>query len=232
MRLDKFLCETHAGSRSEVKNYIKKGRVVVNGQIIRKPEFSVIEDKDFVTLDGKQMLYEKFRYFMLHKPSGVITATTDSRDKTVLDLISEPGKEDLFPIGRLDKDTEGLLIITNDGELAHQLLSPKKHVDKTYYCKVKEPFSNAMREQLEHGVDIGEKKETLPATVNIISEYEVELTIQEGKFHQIKRMMHAVDNEIVYLKRISMGSVALDSSLKKGEYRPLSHTEIKKLKEY
>lgn len=171
---------------------------------------------------------------MLNKPGGVVSATEDKREKTVLDLIQEKKRKDLFPVGRLDKDTEGLLLITNDGPLAHELLSPKKHVDKTYFVKAGKPLSDEDVRMLETGVDIGEEKQTLPGKVSRLSPERTSfcLTIREGKFHQIKRMLQAVDNEVLYLKRLSMGSLVLDEGLDPGEYRPLTQEEIERLKEH
>lgn len=170
---------------------------------------------------------------MLNKPQGVVSATEDKRDKTVLDLIVSKKRKDLFPVGRLDKDTEGLLLITNDGELAHNLLSPKKHVDKTYYVELAKPVTDTTLAALEQGVDIGEESLTLPAKTAALSadRKSLQLTIREGKFHQVKRMFHAVENEVVFLKRLSMGSLSLDETLKPGEYRVLTEEEIARLKE-
>ena len=171
---------------------------------------------------------------MLNKPAGVVSATEDKREKTVVDLITEKRRKDLFPVGRLDKDTEGLLLITNDGALAHELLSPRKHVDKTYFVKVKEQVSTEHVKLLETGVDIGEEKLTLPGKISrmALERTSLCLTIREGKFHQIKRMFQAVDNEVLYLKRLSMGTLELDENLEPGAYRPLTQEEIKRLKEH
>ena len=169
---------------------------------------------------------------MLYKPAGVISATKDDRDKTVLDLITDKKRNDLFPVGRLDKDTEGLLLITNDGELAHRLLSPKKHVDKVYYAKVQGKVDESDVKAFADGVDIGDDTPTKSADLRILKseeESEIELTITEGRFHQVKRMFHAVGKEVIYLKRLSMGSLVLDKTLTKGEYRSLTEEEIKKL---
>ena len=169
---------------------------------------------------------------MLHKPAVVISATKDDRDKTVLDLITDKKRNDLFPVGRLDKDTEGLLLITNDGELAHRLLSPKKHVDKVYYAKVQGKVDESDVKAFADGVDIGDDTLAKSADLRILKseeESEIELTITEGRFHQVKRMFHAVGKEVIYLKRLSMGSLALDKTLTKGEYRSLTEEEIKKL---
>lgn len=230
MRLDKFLCENGCGTRSQVKQLVKQGRVCVNGLSCKSADLKIDENNDTVTVDGRTLNYAKFVYYMFHKPSGCVSATKDNHDKTVLDFIKkEDRKADLFPVGRLDKDTEGLLLITNDGGLAHRLLSPKKHVPKTYYVKIKSPLSEADVKRLEEGVDIGEEKETLPANVEVLEETKILLTISEGKFHQVKRMLLAVGNEVLYLKRLSMGSLKLDENLKAGEYRALTGEEIEKL---
>lgn len=233
IRLDKYLADMGLGTRTEVKKDIKKGRISVNGEIIKSPEYKIDTQTDAVLADGKEIAYEELIYYMLNKPQGVVSATEDRRDKTVLDLISEKKRKDLFPVGRLDKDTEGLLLITNDGELAHNLLAPKKHVDKKYFVRLKAPLSEENRKRLEEGVDIGEDKLTLPAQVFVLNEErdEAEIIIWEGKFHQIKRMFHAVGNEVVFLKRLSMGSLVLDEALLPGEYRLLTPQEIERLKE-
>lgn len=225
IRLDKFLCETGAGSRSEVKLLVKKGRVTVNGAVEKAPERKVDEQSDQIALDGQPLSYEKFVYYMLHKPAGVVTATRDSHEKTVMDLLKDAPGKDLFPVGRLDKDTEGLLLITNDGALSHRLLSPARHVDKTYLVKSAAAVTDGMRAALEGGVDIGDEKPTLPAKTELTKEGVLLLTITEGRFHQVKRMLSAVGNEVVYLKRLSMGPLMLDESLLKGEYRALTEEE-------
>lgn len=226
MRLDKFLCELNIGSRSQVKDYIRKGLVTVNSLPAAKPEQQIDEHKDRITFRGKQLSYQPFVYYMLNKPAGVVSATRDNTSKTVLDLITSDCKKDLFPVGRLDKDTEGLLLLTNDGELAHKLLSPKKHVDKTYLVGIEKPLSYEQVTVLEQGVDIGEKRLTLPAKVVLLSENQIILTIHEGKFHQIKRMLQAVDNRVLTLKRLSFGPLSLDEKLSLGEYRELTEQEV------
>lgn len=233
IRLDKYLADMGLGTRTEVKKDIKKGKISVNGQIMKSPEYKIDIQTDVVLSDGKEIAYEELVYYMLNKPQGVVSATEDRRDKTVLDLISEKKRKDLFPVGRLDKDTEGLLLITNDGELAHNLLTPKKHVDKKYFVRLKTPLSEENRKCLEKGVDIGEDKLTLPAQIFVLNKEkdEAEIIIREGKFHQIKRMFHAVGNEVVFLKRLSMGSLVLDEALLPGEYRLLTPQEIERLKE-
>ncbi len=225
IRLDKFLCEAGAGSRSEVKLLIKKGRVTINGAVAKAPETKVDEKNDQVALDAQPLSYEKFVYYMLHKPAGVVTATRDNHEKTVMELLKDAPGKDLFPAGRLDKDTEGLLLITNDGALSHRLLSPAKHVDKTYLVRTKAPVTDEMRRRLEEGVDIGDEKPTLPAKTELTEDGGLLLTVTEGRFHQVKRMLSAVGNEVVYLKRLSMGPLVLDGALSKGEYRVLTQEE-------
>ena len=234
IRLDKFLADMGLGTRSEVKKEIHKGQVRVNGIPERSPEYKLDIQKDLVEVNGRQISYAQQEYYMLNKPAGVVSATEDKKNMTVLDLIQEKQRKDLFPVGRLDKDTEGLLLITNDGLLAHQLLSPKKHVKKTYFVRVENPVSPEDIKILEEGVDIGEEKRTLPAEISCLSpeKNSLCLTIKEGKFHQIKRMFQAVDNKVLYLKRLSMGSLTLDETLAPGEYRPLTKEEIKRLKDH
>ena len=233
MRLDKFLAAAGAGTRSEVKNMMKKQAVTVNGTICKKPEQKIDPNKDEITLFGNRIVYEQTAYFLLNKPAGCVSASKDGREKTVLDYLNEPQCKNLFPVGRLDKDTEGLLLITNDGELAHKLLSPKKHVDKTYYAEISGKVCEEDRKAFEEGLDIGDEKKTLPAKLVILEAAEtskVEVTIQEGRYHQIKRMFEAVGKKVLYLKRISMGTLVLDDSLEKGTYRRLEEEEIVQLK--
>lgn len=233
LRLDKYLADMSVGTRSEIKTYIRKGRVKVNGQLCIQPEKKVSASDDDITFDEKRISYVSFVYIMLHKPVGVVSATNDNVSDTVLDLIKDKQRKDLFPVGRLDKDTEGLLLLTNDGELAHQLLSPKKHVDKVYYALVKGRVTKEDVDLFQSGVDIGEEELTLPAILNVVKSdetSEILLTIREGKFHQVKRMFEAVGKEVIYLKRLSMGGLSLDNSLAPGEYRDLSQDEIDLLK--
>ncbi len=233
MRLDKYLCETGFGTRSQVKDLLKKGQVMVNGEVVKKPELKINEITDQILCQGKKASYQKNIYLMLHKPAGVVSATEDSREKTVLDLVRpEDRKNGLFPVGRLDKDTEGLLLLTDDGELAHRLLSPKKHVDKTYYAKIDGQITEEHVKQFREGLDIGDEKKTLPAVLTILLSgpvSEIEVTIHEGRFHQIKRMFEAVGCKVTYLKRLSMGSLVLDETLTLGEYRPLTEAELEDL---
>lgn len=230
MRLDKFLCDTAGLTRTEAKNAVKKGQIAVNGHVQKAADFKVKENTDTVTFQGKPLSYAAFHYYMLHKPAGVITATEDKKESTVMDILREEKVKNLFPVGRLDKDTEGLLLITDDGELAHNLLSPKKHVDKEYLVKVRDSISEEDCRKLSEGVDIGDEKPTAPAKVERVAEKEILLTIREGRFHQVKRMLQAVGNEVLYLKRLSMGSLRLPEDLEKGAYRPLSEEEIYKIK--
>ena len=230
MRLDKFLSECGICSRSESKIFIKKGMITVNGKKAAKGEEKIDPDNDEIMFKGQKIIYAEFEYYMLNKPAGVVSATDDKNDKKVIDLVPKPHAKDIFPVGRLDKDTEGLLIITNDGETAHRLLSPKKHVDKTYFVRTSGgEIGTEEVEKLENGVDIGEEKLTLPAEIEILKNGEISeslLTIREGKFHQVKRMFKAVGREVIYLKRISMGNIKLDESLEKGECRRLTEDEI------
>ena len=230
IRLDKFLCEMEIGTRSQVKDIVKKGMVSVDGEVVKKADYKFDETAAKVCVNGKELSYQKFYYYMLNKPQGVVSATIDNHDKTVLDLLKDAPGKDLFPVGRLDKDTEGLLLITNDGELSHNLLSPKKHVDKTYLVETKIAVTEEMIHKLEQGVDIGEEQLTLPAKAERIEDKKIELTITEGKFHQVKRMLKAVNNEVIYLKRLSMGSLKLDDTLALGEYRCLTDNEVLELK--
>ena len=237
IRLDKYLADMGEGTRQEVKKYIRRGSVTVNGEQVRSPEHKV-DEKDQVCLGGREVSYAAAEYFMLNKPAGVVSATEDKRDRTVLDLIQGKKRKDLFPVGRLDKDTEGLLLITNDGALSHRLLSPRHHVDKTYYVEVQGYVSEKTKAAFQRGVDIGTEEEplvTMPARLEILEAGQtlscVRLTIREGKFHQVKRMFLSQNMEVTYLKRESMGSLKLDDSLAPGEYRPLTENEIKRLKE-
>jgi 16S rRNA pseudouridine516 synthase len=223
------------GTRSQVKDIIKKGNITVNGEIVKTADFKINENADDILYMGKSVKYQRYFYYMLHKPAGVVTATYDKNDKTVMDLLVGADGKDLSPVGRLDKDTEGLLLITNDGELNHNLLSPKKHVAKTYYVECDGAIDEGKVEILEKGVDIGDSKPTLPAKVVILESadncYKMELTITEGRFHQVKRMVAAVGGEVTYLKRISFGTLTLDENLEKGKYRPLTPQEIDDLKQ-
>jgi len=233
MRLDKFLTELGIGTRSEVKKILKSGQVTVNGALVKKPEEKIDETKDIIAYQGKVLTYEQFEYYMFHKPAGCVTAASDAQHKTVMDYLKDLTRKDLNPVGRLDIDTEGLLLITNDGMLSHELLSPTKHVPKTYYAKVEGVVTEEDVNLFAEGVDIGEKKLTKPANLKILVSdtiSEIELTISEGKFHQVKRMFEAVGKKVVYLKRLSMGNLILDNALAPGAYRALTEEEIENLR--
>lgn len=234
IRLDKYLADMGIGTRSEVKKTIKKGQVLVNGALQNKPEAKISIGTDLVSYQGKNIQYKEFVYYMLHKPAGCVSAVKDNIYPTVLSYIENPNQYELFPVGRLDVDTEGLLLITNDGALAHELLSPKKHIAKTYYAKINDIVTEKEKQLFLEGLDIGDDKKTLPAELEIIksdAESEILLSITEGRYHQVKRMFEAVGKKVLYLKRVSMGSLTLDEQLDKGSYRPLTEEEIKGLKE-
>lgn len=233
MRLDKFLANAGVGSRKDVKALLKKRYVTVNGEIIKDGTMHVDENTDNIKVNETAIHYQKYVYIMMHKPPGVISATEDRREKTVIDLLpSDIKRFRPFPVGRLDKDTEGLLLITNNGELAHQLLSPKKQVDKTYYAKVKGVVTEEDCNYFARGVRLNDGYITKPALLRIIQQgdvSEVEIVISEGKFHQVKRMFLAVGKKVIYLKRTKMGKLSLDSQLNLGEYRELSKDELELL---
>lgn len=225
MRLDKYLVECGIGTRKEVKKIIDGKLISVNDKIISSPKENVDEEKDTVKYKNEIIKYKKFRYYILNKKSGYITAVDDPRDKTVMDLLPEwVIKKDLAPVGRLDKDTEGLLLLTNDGQLNHRLLSPKSHVDKTYYAELEKNISEDDLEKLRNGVDIGGYM-TMPALAEKIEDKKIHLTIKEGKFHQVKKMLEAVDNKVVYLKRISFGNLKLND-MELGEVREVNLEDI------
>lgn len=233
MRLDKYLCETGFGTRSQVKALLKKGLVSVNGEPEKRPERKVDEHSDIISCGGKAAVYSEFIYLMLYKPAGVLTARSDRRERTVFDLILAELRRDLSPVGRLDKDTEGLLLLTDDGPLAHHLLSPRHHVEKVYFAQVRGELREADILSFQEGLDIGDERKTLPAKLEIQksgAESEVLVTLHEGRYHQVKRMFQAVGCEVLYLKRLSMGSLALDESLAPGEWRRLREEEIALLK--
>lgn len=242
MRLDKFLSELNIGTRKQIKEYVKNGRCTVNGIPATKADVHIDENSDDIAFDGIPLKYSRFHYFLLNKPIGVVSATRDGRNETVLDLLAGENVKGLSPCGRLDIDTEGLLLLTDDGDLIHKLLSPRKHVDKVYEVHISKPLDEAEIKKLECGVNIGDKNEdgsidfTLPAKVQILDDLDenknpvILLTIHEGRFHQVKRMLEAVDNEVVFLRRLSMGSLVLDDDLKPGDYRELTDQEINELK--
>ena len=264
IRLDKFLADTGYGTRSKTKQLVRSGAVLINGEKASSSDVKINPESDIVTVNGKTATYEEFEYYMLNKPAGVISASTDRVEKTVVDLITEKKRRDLFPVGRLDRDTEGLLIITNDGMLANRLLAPGKHVDKVYKVIVTGRLDEEDVEAFKEGLDIGDEKLTKPAVLSIIKiaeestndettidetiddetavdetmaedimteeiTTEAEVTITEGRFHQVKRMFEARDHKVIYLKRLSMGRLKLDESLPTGEYRKLTEEEKKML---
>jgi len=233
-RIDKVLAHTGFGSRKGVKQIVRSGHVEVNGHIIRNSSLKVDTDVDVITVNGEQIHYREFIYMMLNKPKGVISATEDRIHQTVVDLLDLDSQRFVpFPVGRLDIDTTGFLLLTNDGQLAHELLSPKKRVAKTYAVTVDRPVGAVEKKQLEQGVTLDDGYETLPAIVQWIHPQngkEVLLTIYEGKFHQVKRMFQAVGGTVTSLKRVQFGPLELDPALKLGDYRELSEAEIKLLK--
>lgn len=238
IRLDKYLSDMASETRSKIKEYIRKGRVTINGAVIKSPDTKVDMDNDEVCIDSKPIYYVKYYYYMMNKPQGVITSTEKGKTKTVMDVFKETGIDcprfnELSPVGRLDKDTEGLLLITNDGDLNHRLLSPKNHVDKVYFTELKHPLKPSDIEAFAEGLDLGDFI-SKPAKLEICEnegKFTARVTISEGKFHQIKRMFEAVDNEVIYLKRLQMGSLVLDKKLEPGDVRELTDEEIKILSE-
>ncbi len=232
MRLDKYINDCTGIGRSSVRKAVRLGKITVNSSNNVKPELNIEPGKDEVYYDGTLLEYVQFHYFMLNKPAGLISARTDNREKTIIDLMPAKLRDKLAPVGRLDKDTEGLIIITDDGMLAHNLISPKKHVDKKYYCDLKAEISEEDLKKLENGINIGDAELTLPAKAEYAGDdrKSIYLTIHEGRFHQIKRMLYAVNNEVVYLKRISISDIPLDPELPKGGYRPLTAEELQRLK--
>ena len=232
MRLDKFFTATGTLTRSEALRAVRSKRVCVNGVPALKADMKIDPEADAVTLDGERVIYKKYTYIMLNKPAGYVSATDDSRLPTVLDLLSEKyGRLGLFPCGRLDRDTVGLMLLTDDGELAHFLLSPVSHVPKTYYYECESPLGEDDAEALRRGVDIGEKNPTKPASLEY-EEKSGKITLAEGRYHQIKRMFEAVGNKITYLERVTFGPLSLDPSLRRGEWRELSDTEINEIQKH
>ncbi len=238
LRLDKYLTEMGEGTRSQIKEMARKGRILVDGIPEKRAERKIDPEQQQVSVDGCLVSYVRYEYYMLNKPQGVVSATEDSRYETVISLIEERKRDDLFPVGRLDIDTEGLLLITNDGDLAHRLLSPKKHVDKVYFARIEGELPPDAKERIEEGLVLSDGTPTMPARLEVRKQgkgevpSEIHLTIREGKFHQVKRMFETLGCCVIYLKRMSMGSLILDEALKPGEYRPLSEDEILKLKSH
>ncbi|PKD99394.1 pseudouridine synthase [Macrococcoides caseolyticum] len=229
MRLDKFLGNHGFGTRKEVKLLVKRGAVKVNDVVVKKSDIKIVPENDTVTVYDEVVMYEPFVYIMLNKPAGYISSTKDYKDETVLELIEGFEHYELHPVGRLDKDTEGLLILTNDGQFSHDVLSPRKHVNKTYFARVDGYVTDDTVELFKAGITLDDGYKAMPAELQIISAgeiSEIELVIQEGKFHQVKRMFIAVDMTVIYLKRIKMGGLPLDESLTPGAYRKLTLEEI------
>lgn len=230
-RIDKLLASTGRWSRSEVKRLVREGRVLVDGQICASAETKYDAEKASICVNGEMMRPSRHIYVMLHKPAGMLSATEDKNAKTVLDLLPEAyRRRGLFPVGRLDKDTEGLLLLTDDGQLAHDLLSPKKHVDKRYYARVEGALNEADCAAFEEGMTLGDGMTCLPAGLEILSADEAIVTLREGKFHQVKRMLAARGKPVRYLKRLSMGALTLDDRLEPGDWRELTEEELKMLK--
>ena len=239
MRLDKYLGNSGVGTRKEIKEFLKKRKIKVNDKIVIDGSIKIKEYEDVIKFEDNIVEYKPFVYIMLNKPSGVISATEDKRHKTVIDILENNYKTyNIFPIGRLDIDTEGLLLLTNDGQLSHNLLSPNKHVDKKYYVELKTEITAEMIEKLENGIKLEENFITKNAKIEVMKDEKniekdlkkVFITITEGKFHQVKRMFKAVNNEVLYLKRVQMGNLKLDKKLSLGEYRELTGNELRNLK--
>lgn len=234
MRLDKFLGITGCASRSEAKKIVRSGGVRVNGQVISSAEEKVDPECDVIVFCGKTVTYRKYTYILMNKPEGVVSATEDGRDRTVLDLLpAEMRKNDLFPCGRLDKNTLGLMLITDNGALAHRLLAPKTHVEKEYYFRAKFPITEEDARRFEAGVTLEDGYETKPAKI-VLDQTGMAgtITLIEGKYHQIKRMLEALNNKIVYLERIRFGTLTLDASMARGEWRYLTEGEISVLEQH
>ena len=235
-RIDKILSNLGHGTRKEVKALLKKGKVEVDGIIASDSAMKIDPDKAVIKVSGEEIKYRKFIYLIMNKPAGVVSATVDNHDETVIDLIDEEYHAfKPFPIGRLDKDTVGLLLITNDGELNHKLIAPKNHVDKVYYAEINKFIDSKDVATFKNGVVIDDGYKCMPAILEVLSANEngseVMVTIQEGKFHQVKRMFESVDKKVVFLRRISFGPLKLDENLSEGQYRELSDEEINSLKQ-
>lgn len=233
-RLDKILSNMGYGSRKEIKEYAKEGRIKVNDEIAKDSSLKVDPYADLISFDGEKLKYTKYIYLMMNKPDGITSSTDDPFNETVIDIIDSKYRAfNPFPVGRLDKDTEGLLILTNDGQLAHELLSPRKHVDKTYYVEVDGYVDESHKEVFSSGIVLDDGYKTMPAKLEILESNfisKVRLTIKEGKFHQVKRMFQAIGIKVLYLKRISMGELLLDTTLLPGDYRELTEEELMILK--
>ncbi|MDY2889731.1 MAG: 16S rRNA pseudouridine(516) synthase [Candidatus Caccosoma sp.] len=231
MRLDKMLAHLGYGSRKDVKQLIRKKEVLVNGNVITNDDYKVDSENDEVVVFNEVVNYSELVYIMLNKPENVVSATYDAKLKTVIDLLDvEYQNRKLFPVGRLDIDTVGLLLITNDGKLCHELLAPKKHVDKIYYVKFEGIFKDTYYDLFNSGIILEDGYKTLPSSIKLESDNEAYITIHEGKFHQVKRMFEALNMKVIYLKRIQFKNLKLDENLKEGEYRLLTNKEIADLK--
>ncbi len=229
MRIDKYLADCGYGTRREVKELMKSGIVSVEGNTIKDPGQHIEPEKTKVTVRGETVVYRRLRYYLLNKPAGVITATEDASEKTVLELLPEKERKGIFPVGRLDKDTTGLLLLTNDGELAHMLLSPKRHVEKTYEVETEQPIPKEAVEMFRKGLVVDEGFRALPAGLAVTGDKSANVTITEGKYHQVKRMFAAIGCHVIKLKRLTMGTLKLDEKLKEGDWRELSQAEITSL---
>ncbi|AQM60693.1 pseudouridine synthase [Clostridium baratii] len=236
-RLDKIISNLGYGSRKEIKAIARKGLIEVDGVIVKDSSMNVDPEKSVIKINGEEIFYREYIYLMMNKPDGVISATHDNRDETVIDLLEIDHQAfDPFPIGRLDKDTVGLLLLTNDGELNHRLISPKWKVDKVYYAKIDKKVTEKDIEAFKKGITLDDGYVCKEAKLEILNASdegsEINLTIQEGKFHQVKRMFEAVDKKVVYLKRIEFGGLSLDEELEEGEYRELTEEELAQLKSF
>lgn len=235
MRVDKLLANMGYGSRKEVKTLLKQGAIHVDGKMMKNGAHHVDPEKHVVTVFGEEVVYKPFIYIMLNKPPGVLSATEDVKDQTVIDLLPPEWRHfEPFPVGRLDKDTEGLLLLTNDGQMAHRLLSPKKEVPKMYFAKVEGKVTAEDRDRFAQGVELEDGYVTKSGELHILQSdriSEIQLTITEGKFHQVKRMFEAVGKKVIYLQRLSMGPLVLDDALALGDYRELTQAEVETLKQ-
>lgn len=227
MRLDRFVADTSGLTRSQAAKVIRSGEVRINGTAVRKPDQKIDEDRDQIEVSGEPCVYRRFRYFLLDKPTGVITASRDSRQETVLDLFSqEIRKQGIFPVGRLDKDTSGLLLLTNDGEFAHRVISPRSGISKVYHARVDGVLSPEDAERFREGLVLADGTRCLPAELEILNDGECLVTVQEGKYHQVRRMLAATENPVLTLRRLSIGPLKLDPALRPGQYRELTESEL------
>ncbi len=230
LRIDKIISDMGFASRREVKSLIRNGRVLAGGNVVTSSDAKFDTDSVRITVDGEEVRYRKFRYIMMNKPDGFVCATEDTRERTVIELLDERTKrQSLFTVGRLDKDTEGLLILTNDGDYAHKIISPKSDISKRYYAKVRGKLNDEDISRVRRGLVLGDGTRCLPAELEITSaadESDCVITVSEGKYHQVKRMMASLGKPVIYLKRLSIGDLVLDEALETGEWRELSEREI------